>query len=78
MPATRFTRRGPEEILVFPDGTTNRQGVAAHFGVCLRTVDDWVASRKIPYQRRSARMLRFKIAEVEKALSKLNVRELAR
>ena len=78
MPATRFTRRGTEEILVFPDGTTNKAGVAIHFGVCRRTVDDWIASRKIPYQRRSSRMLRFNIAEVEKALSKLNVRELAR
>jgi predicted site-specific integrase-resolvase len=78
MPAVRFTRRGPEEILVYPDGTTNRAGIAIHFGVSRRTVDDWVASRKIPYQRRSARMLRFKIAEVQKALDKLNVRELAR
>jgi hypothetical protein len=78
MPAIRFTRRGPEEIIIYPDGTTNRAGIAIHFGVSLRTVDDWVASRKIPFQRRSARMLRFKIADVQKALDRLNVRELAR
>lgn len=76
MPATRSLR--PDEIVTYPDGTTNRVGIAIHFGVSLRTVDDWVAGRKIPFQRRSARMLRFKVADVQRALDKLNVREVAR
>jgi hypothetical protein len=61
-------------IPLYPDGTTNRKGVAIYCGVATRTVDDWIAGRKIPFERRSARMLRFRLEHVAKAFHKLTVR----
>jgi hypothetical protein len=63
---------------LYPDGTTNKDGIAGYLGISPRTVDYWVATRKIPFQRRSARMLRFVPEEVKEALAKLTVRTLAR
>lgn len=66
---------GTVTIPIYPDGTVDRHGVALYCGVSIRTIDDWVAGRKIPTQRRSARMLRFNLRDVTHALNKLTIRE---
>jgi hypothetical protein len=62
-------------IPLYPDGTTNRKGVSLYFGVSMRTVDEWIAGKRIPFQRRSPRMLRFRLEKVARALDKLNIQE---
>jgi excisionase family DNA binding protein len=66
---------GTVTIPVYPDGMTNREGIAAYLGIGLRTVDAWVAGKRIPFQRRGSRMLRFSLRDVATALRKLTVRE---
>jgi hypothetical protein len=61
-------------IPFFPDGTTNRIGVAKYFGYSTRTIDEWIAGGKVPYERRSPRSLRFRLERVAKALAALSVR----
>jgi hypothetical protein len=64
---------GQVNIPLYPDGTTNRVGVAKYFGCHTRTVDKWIAGGKVPYERRTARSLRFHLEKVAKALSKNTV-----
>jgi excisionase family DNA binding protein len=45
--------------------------------VSQRTVDSWIAKRKVPFIRISPRMIRFKLADVEKALSRYTVKEVS-
>jgi hypothetical protein len=64
---------GRVTIPFYPDGTTNRKGVAFYFGVGTRTVDNWIAGKRVPYERHGPRMVRFRLEKVAKALGKLNV-----
>jgi excisionase family DNA binding protein len=50
--------------------------VAARLGISKRSVEALVARRAIPILRLSARCVRFKWNEVERALAKLTVREV--
>ena len=43
--------------------------VAKHFGVGVRTINDWVRRGRIPYLRPSRKVVRFNMAEVEAALT---------
>jgi hypothetical protein len=59
-----------------PDSLVDKTVLAKHFGVCERTVDDWTARRKVPFFRLSRRMIRFRIADVERALDRYRVQEI--
>ncbi|HUU94498.1 MAG TPA: helix-turn-helix domain-containing protein [Phycisphaerae bacterium] len=43
--------------------------LAEHFTVSVETVRTWVRQRRIPFLRVSRKVIRFRIAEVERALS---------
>ena len=52
-----------------------KRELAAALNVSQRTIDNWVAQKRIPYLRLSARLLRFSLPEVEAALARYEVTE---
>jgi excisionase family DNA binding protein len=50
--------------------------LARHLQVCPRTVDYLMARRKIPFIRLSGRLVRFRLADVERALAKYTIQEV--
>ena len=50
--------------------------VARRLGVSVRTVDRMVATRKIPFFLLGPRIVRFRWADVERAINRLAVREV--
>lgn len=53
-----------------PPGAMTTADVATRYQVTTRTVANWRASGKIPFMRITTRCIRYKIADVEAALSK--------
>jgi excisionase family DNA binding protein len=71
----------PEQFeFVFSDNHSRRlltkRELAAALNLSERTVDNWVAQKRIPYLRLSARLLRFSLPEVEAALARYEVKEV--
>jgi excisionase family DNA binding protein len=56
-------------------GVTKRE-LAHELNVSIRTDDQWIHDKKIPYRKLSPRLVRFDLDEVEKALSRYTVREV--
>jgi excisionase family DNA binding protein len=54
----------------------NKRDVAREYGVSVRTVDSWIAQKKIPYKKLGSRLIRFDLDEVERALSRYTVNEI--
>jgi excisionase family DNA binding protein len=50
--------------------------LAAVLGVSPRTIDNWVAQKRIPYLRLSARLIKFDLARVKSALARYEVKEV--
>jgi excisionase family DNA binding protein len=50
--------------------------VAREYGVSLRTIDTWIAQRKIPFRKLSPRMVRFDLDRVADALERYTVEEI--
>lgn len=46
------------------------EAVAVHFGVSIGTVNVWVRKGRIPCVRASRRIIRFRLADVEEALTR--------
>lgn len=59
------------------EGFTDTEGVAKLAYVCPRTVQNWVAEKKIPVIRISPRCVRFNKRAVLQALQKFTVKEVA-
>jgi excisionase family DNA binding protein len=53
-----------------------KRDLAKRYGVSLRTVDRWVAERRVPYLKFGHRSVRFRWPAVEKALDKFLVQEV--
>jgi excisionase family DNA binding protein len=53
-----------------------KRDLAKRYGVSMRTVDRWVAERRVPYLKFGHRSVRFRWPAVEKALDKFLVREV--
>jgi excisionase family DNA binding protein len=53
----------------------SKQEVALAAGVSLRTVDNWMAQKRIPFIRLSARLIRFDLERVKAALARYEVKE---
>jgi excisionase family DNA binding protein len=51
--------------------------IARVFGVSPRTIENWVAQRKIPFLRIGRRTMKFKIADVRRALDRKTVKEIS-
>ena len=56
----------------------NKRELAAVLGVSERTIENWVAERRIPRLRLSARLTRFSLPKVEAALAHYEVKEVGR
>jgi excisionase family DNA binding protein len=55
----------------------NKRQLAMALNVSSRTLDTWIARKRIPYRKLGPRMVRFDLDEVERALSRYTVREIA-
>jgi excisionase family DNA binding protein len=53
-----------------------RQELAAFLGVSQRTIDSYIASRRIPYVK-LGRLVRFRLPDVERALSRFTIEEVS-
>jgi excisionase family DNA binding protein len=52
-----------------------KRELAAILGVSERTIENWLAEKRIPRLRLSARMTRFNLPKVEAALARYEVKE---
>ncbi len=50
--------------------------IAERYAVSIRTIDNWMRDRKIPYVKLSERMVRFKIENCDEALQTLEVKAI--
>ena len=55
-----------------------KRELAAVLNVSERTIDNWLAQKRIPRLRLSARLTRFSLPKVEAALARYEVREIGR
>jgi len=76
--------RGPSQISA-PTGCEritkrfhSKQEVALAIGISPRTLDGWMAEKRIPFIRLSARLIRFDLTRVKQALEKYEVQEIGR
>ena len=56
----------------------SKRELAAVLGISERTIENWLAERRIPRLRLSARLTRFSLPKVEAALARYEVREVGR
>jgi excisionase family DNA binding protein len=59
-------------------GLIDKVGLAKFLLVSPRTVEDYVQQKKIPYIRLGWRTVRFRIADVKKALDRWSVKEVSK
>jgi excisionase family DNA binding protein len=53
-----------------------KQELALAVGVSPRTIDNWMAQRRIPFIRISARLIRFDLERVKAALARYEIKEV--
>jgi len=53
----------------------SKQEVALAVGVSPRTIDNWMAQKRIPFLRLSARLIKFNLERVKAALARYEVKE---
>lgn len=58
------------------DTLPDKKAVARRYGICVRTVDRWMADGMVPYLRLSPRVIRFRWGDVERALDRMTVKEV--
>ena len=58
------------------DGLVNKRAVARAASASVRSVDNWIAERKIPVVRITKRCVRFHLPSVLAALRKFEVKEV--
>jgi excisionase family DNA binding protein len=56
----------------------SKEEVARAVSVSPRTVDNWMAQKRIPFIRLSARLIRFDLERVKAALDRYEVKEVGR
>jgi hypothetical protein len=56
----------------------SKQQLAFSIGVSPRTIDNWMAQRRIPFIRTSARLIRFDLNRVKTALARYEIKEVGR
>jgi excisionase family DNA binding protein len=54
----------------------DRKAIAQRYGISTRTVDRWIAEKRIPHLKLGARTVRFKWPDVEAALSRFKIQEI--
>jgi excisionase family DNA binding protein len=64
------------DVLPEQSELADKRGIAKMCGVSPRTVENWVASRKIPHLK-LGRLVRFRKAAVLRALERLEIKEVS-
>jgi excisionase family DNA binding protein len=59
-----------------PKRLLSKRELAAVLGVSQRTIENWLARKRIPQLRLSARLTRFILPKVEAALERYEIKEL--
>jgi excisionase family DNA binding protein len=59
-----------------PKRLLSKRELAAILGVSERTIENWLAEKRIPRLRLSARLTRFSLPKVEAALARYEVKEV--
>jgi excisionase family DNA binding protein len=54
----------------------SKQELALAVGVSPRTIDNWMAQKRIPFLRLSARLIKFNLERVKAALARYEVKEV--
>ena len=54
----------------------SKQELALAVGVSPRTIDNWMAQRRIPFIRLSARLIKFNLERVKTALGRYEIKEV--
>jgi hypothetical protein len=54
----------------------SKQELALVIGVCPRTIDNWMAQKRIPFLRLSARLIKFNLERVKAALARYEIKEV--
>jgi excisionase family DNA binding protein len=54
----------------------SKQELALSIGVSPRTIDSWMAQKRIPFIRLSARLIKFNLERVKAALARYEVKEV--
>ena len=70
-------RPAPPQLTPAQRANATRGETAAELRVSTRTVDKWVAQKKIPFFRLSPRMIRFDLDDVAAALRRFKVKEVS-
>ena len=76
MPRPKRKKR-PLDLAPVSRKNANKAELAQEQRVSIRTVDQWIADRKIPFRKLSPRMVRFDLDEVARALDRYTLREIA-
>ena len=71
------TQPRPSRTDAHPRLISKRQ-LADNLGVSTRTIDTWLARRKIPCLKLSPRLHKFRLEDVERALFRYEVKEVGR
>jgi excisionase family DNA binding protein len=61
-----------------PKRLLSKRELAAVLGVSQRTIENWLAQKRIPQLRLSARLTRFSLPKVEAALARYEIKEVGR
>ena len=67
---------GSEPELIEPE-LVDKYVVGRVFGASPRTVENWVAQRKIPFLKIGKRTIRFRLADVRRALDRKTIKEIS-
>ena len=62
-------------VLSTPKRLLSKRELAVVLNVSERTIDNWLAGKRIPRLRLSARLMRFSLPKVEAALARYEVKE---
>jgi excisionase family DNA binding protein len=54
----------------------SKQELALAIGVSPRTIDNWMAQKRIPFLRLSARLIKFNLERVKAALARYEIKEV--
>ena len=66
----------PDALAGIPKRLLSKRELAAILGVSQRTIENWLAEKRIPRLRLSARLTRFSLPKVEAALNRYEIKEV--
>jgi excisionase family DNA binding protein len=67
---------GSEGVQATPKRLLSKRELAAVLNVSKRTIENWLAQKRIPRLRLSARLTRFDLSKVEAALARYEIQEV--